>query len=801
MNQNFSYYMPTKIVFGINELENISKYIDGRKTLLITTNGFVKRGLVERLKRLDSNILTVFTDVKSHPEFKDLELAYETIHKNDFELILAIGGGSVLDASKYFSVYNEKKEPSFVTNLIKGNIEKKDYRIIPIISVPTTAGTGSEITPWATIWDMDEKRKYSLHLPELFSQIALYDPTLTLSVPKDITIQTGLDTLSHALESIWNKNANPITINYAIKSAKIIMKYLPLLADDLQNLEHRTEILKACMYAGLAFSNTQTAIAHAMSYYITANKGIPHGIACSFTLPMLIDNVIGKYEFIDKALIEIFGELSSNPLRKILEKLNIKTKFEDYGLSKDDIEELKASLNNNQRAGNSLVNNEGILVKISVIVPVYNTKKYLKKCLNSIINQTFRDIEIIIIDDGSTDGSLEIIQEYQEQYDNIRFFETKNIGSGSARNVGIRNSKADYITFIDSDDVVETNMLQELYNETRYSNSDMVFSKYQKVDEYSGKFYEPLPLTYTKDEILKNLITFKLPSVMWRILYNKKLFFNNNLFFIEKNIYNEDTHLLFRLVHKAESISFIDKVFYYWLTREGSKTNSVSEKHIEDITFVLKENSDYILDNKIEEVSISEILFGIFKSLNFRINNIKDKIILGNIGKHLKVINNKNLQIFKDEFSIIYYDLLFSLKRFYNIEEITNLGLFLKTDLYKISKIMGDKFSIIIETISYIYIKYDRKMYIYGAGEICLQIISQIPKDMINGIIDKNYKNKLCKDFSLSDRSVLRNGDIVFIASFAFAQDIRVELEAYALEKNIILHIYDSYNFFKMEIY
>ena len=355
MNQNFSYYMPTKIVFGINELENISKYIDGRKTLVITSNGFVKRGLIERLKTLTNDIIYVFTDVKSHPEFKDLELDYEAIHKNEFELILAIGGGSVLDASKYFSVYNQKKESKFVTNLIKGNIEKKDYKTIPIISVPTTAGTGSEITPWATIWDMEEKKKYSLHLPELFSQIALYDPTVTLSVPKDITIQTGLDTLSHALESIWNKNANPITINYAIKSAKIIMKYLPLLVNDLQNLEYRTEILKACMYAGLAFSNTQTAIAHAMSYYITANKGIPHGIACSFTLPMLIDNVIGKYKFIDNALEEIFGELNSNALREMLEKLNIKTNFEDYNLSKDEIEELENSLSNTQRTGNSLV--------------------------------------------------------------------------------------------------------------------------------------------------------------------------------------------------------------------------------------------------------------------------------------------------------------------------------------------------------------------------------------------------------------------------------------------------------------
>lgn len=355
MNQNFSYYMPTKIVFGINELDNISKYIDGKKTLLITSNGFVKRGLVERLKTLTNNIIYVFTDVKSHPEFKDLELAYEAIHKNEFELILAIGGGSVLDASKYFSVYNQKKESKFVTNLIKVNIEKKDYKTIPIISVPTTAGTGSEITPWATIWDKDKKKKYSLHLPELFSQIAIYDSTLTLSVPKDITIQTGLDTLSHALESIWNKNANPITINYAIKSAKIIMQYLPLLANDLQNLEYRTEILKACMYAGLAFSNTQTAIAHAMSYYITANKGIPHGIACSFTLPMIIDNVIGNYKFIDNALEEVFRELSSNSLREMLEKLDISTKFGDYGINKEEFKDLKSSLSSNQRAGNSLV--------------------------------------------------------------------------------------------------------------------------------------------------------------------------------------------------------------------------------------------------------------------------------------------------------------------------------------------------------------------------------------------------------------------------------------------------------------
>ena len=313
-----------------------------------------KQPKVDKIRLYTNNIVEVISEVKSHPEFKDLEITYNKTREIDFELILAVGGGSVLDASKFFSVYNEKKEYQFIEDIIKGKIEKKDYNLIPIISIPTTAGTGSEITPWATIWDMDEKKKYSLYLSDLFSEIALYDPSLTLSVPRNITIQTGLDTLSHALESIWNKNASEITVSYAIKSAKLIVDNLVALSNDLDNLEYRENIMKACMYAGLAFSNTQTAIAHAMSYYITAHKGVDHGIACSFTLPILIDNIVDKYIFIDNALLEIFGECSSTKLRNILKELNIPSKFSYYGINNTELNNLKLSLQDNQRASNSL---------------------------------------------------------------------------------------------------------------------------------------------------------------------------------------------------------------------------------------------------------------------------------------------------------------------------------------------------------------------------------------------------------------------------------------------------------------
>jgi phosphonate metabolism-associated iron-containing alcohol dehydrogenase len=352
---SFSYYMPTKIIYGLNSLKDIDTYVNHRKALLVTSQGFVKRGLVDRVVAYTNNIVGVISSIKSHPEFVDIEEIYRQAYQNNFELIIAIGGGSVMDVAKFISVHNTNKDYQFVEDLTKEKIPKKDYKIIPIISIPTTAGTGSEVTPYSTIWGAQEKQKYSLNLPDLFSEVTIYDPVLTLTVPKDITIQTGLDVLSHSLESIWNKNATPITIDYAVKSAKLIVNNLVKLSNDLDNIDLRNNMMLACMYAGLAFSNTQTAIAHAISYYVTAYKGVPHGLACSFTLPMLIDNIIGEHGFVDDSLIEIFGELNSNRLRNLFKELNISTEFESYDIDEKELSILKNSLQNNKRAKNSLV--------------------------------------------------------------------------------------------------------------------------------------------------------------------------------------------------------------------------------------------------------------------------------------------------------------------------------------------------------------------------------------------------------------------------------------------------------------
>ena len=361
---NFNYYNPVSIDFGSGSIKHLAAHIGKRNALLVTSKGFVKRGLITKIQSEVNGIIHVVSSIKPNPEIKDLKRIYNSLKNISFDVIVALGGGSVIDSAKVFSVYNSDQSFQFVEDILRGKKEISGYNLKPIIAIPTTAGTGSELTPWATVWDMNEKKKYSLHLPDLFPEVAICDPELTLTVPKNITIQTGLDTLSHALESIWNKNASPITIQFAISSAKEIIKTLPLLANNLNSLELRTKIMLSCINAGKAFSNTATSTAHAISYYITAHKGVSHGVACSFTLPVIIDVLIGKHEWLDKVFLDIFGELSSSTIKKCFSQLNISNDIYSYGLTDNEIQQIKLSLEGNIRAKNGIIDTTELFQKL-----------------------------------------------------------------------------------------------------------------------------------------------------------------------------------------------------------------------------------------------------------------------------------------------------------------------------------------------------------------------------------------------------------------------------------------------------
>jgi len=214
---------------------------------------------------------------------------------------------------------------------------------LPVIAVPTTAGTGSEVTPWATFWDKKIGRKHSLHYPRLFPERALVDPELTITLPPEPTLAGGLDALSHALEAIWNRNANPISDQYAIAAAKEVLRTLPALMEAPGELPLRSAMAKAALLSGLAFSNTQTALAHSISYPMTLRYGLPHGIACSFCLPLVLRMACGKNGERDNVLRQVFGnDLDRAPERLgvFLEDLGVSTGFSGYGVRCEDAEHI-----------------------------------------------------------------------------------------------------------------------------------------------------------------------------------------------------------------------------------------------------------------------------------------------------------------------------------------------------------------------------------------------------------------------------------------------------------------------------
>ncbi|PAF51943.1 phosphonoacetaldehyde reductase [Helicobacter sp. 13S00477-4] len=345
---NFNFYNPVEIVFNIPYTEALSK-IDSKDILLITSAGFEKRGLIESSKKILGNKLKkIISNVPTNPCIKYLK-SLQNITES-IQSIIAIGGGSVIDCAKILSI----NSPFQIKDNVPTPEESKPF--IPIYAFPTTAGTSSELTPWATIWDKENNKKYSLHLRNLYCKAAFYDPSLMLTLPKDITISTALDALSHSVESIWNKNANPISTNNATKAIELILENLPKLSKDLHSLYLREQITLASIFAGFAFGATQTALAHAISYPLTIKKGIPHGIACSFTLPFLFSQLPESQA---KQTLKIY----QTPIKKLFSKLNIPTDFKNYNISKEELKEILNSLND--RAKNSLFDIESIKNQLS----------------------------------------------------------------------------------------------------------------------------------------------------------------------------------------------------------------------------------------------------------------------------------------------------------------------------------------------------------------------------------------------------------------------------------------------------
>ena len=243
-------------------------------------------------------------------------------------VILAIGGGSLMDFAKVIR-FKSARIDWWLDHLNKPlNSIPEGVDKCPLILIPSTAGTGSEVTGTATIWDFKNGTKSSFFGTEVYADCAIIDHQFTHNSPWTLTRDSGLDALSHALESIWNKNGTAETTATAIKAAQKICIQLPILKNDLRDFQAREEMSEAAFLAGISMAKTQTALAHALSYDDTMKHGVSHGYACAKWLPAVWALIYAKSSnlAVNAAIEQAIGSHMSNPLEMFqwLDNLDIK---------------------------------------------------------------------------------------------------------------------------------------------------------------------------------------------------------------------------------------------------------------------------------------------------------------------------------------------------------------------------------------------------------------------------------------------------------------------------------------------
>jgi phosphonate metabolism-associated iron-containing alcohol dehydrogenase len=334
------YHNPVAVHFGWGALDNLPALLGDRDAVVITFPEARASGLEGRLKALlGPRLREVVSDVEPNPEVSWFRARYGDFWKRHAgTALVAVGGGSAIDTAKLLQVSTGAGDFMSLFAALAAGRQPDVARAFPLIAVPTTAGTGSEVTPWATLWDRSSAtpKKYSLHGESTWPEAALVDPELTLSAPAAVTRNSALDALSHSLESIWNVNSNPVSDTLAVEAASAVIATLPALMQSPADRELRTSMSRASLMAGLAFSNTRTALAHSISYEMTLRHGLPHGLACSFTLPLVWRLASGAAPARDAVLARIFGAAAANPwtqLADFLHRVGVGTAFADYGVA------------------------------------------------------------------------------------------------------------------------------------------------------------------------------------------------------------------------------------------------------------------------------------------------------------------------------------------------------------------------------------------------------------------------------------------------------------------------------------
>jgi len=354
MNKITLFRTTPRIVMGpgvIGQIGQEASYLDGEKVMIVTDKGVTGAGLIQPAEKSlkESSIeYAIFDAVESDPRYEIVAECLEQIHREKVNLIVGIGGGSPIDIAKTSAV--------MATN--KGNItEYFGIDLVPkpgllTIMVPTTAGTGSEVTPIAILSDEGEKLKKGIISPYLFPSVAILDPELTLGLPPNITASTGMDALIHAIEAYTSVNATDMTDILAFRAMELLYQNIRTAYANGNNLLARSSMMEGSLLAGMAFANAGVTAVHAFAYPIGAEFHIPHGVANTLMLPHVMRfNLLGnlpKFAEISEAFdlsTESFdglraAEMFVEAIERLAEDLRVPRHLAEFGVTEGDISRL-----------------------------------------------------------------------------------------------------------------------------------------------------------------------------------------------------------------------------------------------------------------------------------------------------------------------------------------------------------------------------------------------------------------------------------------------------------------------------
>lgn len=342
----WDYQQPVAIRFGngrVREIKDVAAEMGLTEGgLLVSEKLFATNGTAEKIvKDSEGTISEIFSDFSPNPDVTEVDKAAALIREKHLKFVVAMGGGSAMDLAK------SAASIAFTNDSIAdyhGTGKAMPQEHLPIIAVPTTAGTGSEVTCVSVLANRALGKKAPIVSDGFFPSVAIIDPELTYSVPPHVTASTGMDVLSQAIEGYWSKGHQPICDACAIHAAPLVFKYLPIAVAEPDNAEARQKMCEASVIAGLAFTLPKTTSSHACSFPLTNIYGIPHGEACGLTLDWFArvnaDAQHGRVQEFARAIGFKNVDAMADAIQELKVKVGLRTGLKDLNLNAEQIADL-----------------------------------------------------------------------------------------------------------------------------------------------------------------------------------------------------------------------------------------------------------------------------------------------------------------------------------------------------------------------------------------------------------------------------------------------------------------------------